>query len=449
MEPRDVPPVNTRYRTIKTPIPNPATLSVIQELARYEARSMHGQLPVVWDRAENAQVEDESGNRWIDFTSTIFMTNAGHAAPQIIEAITRQLQKPLVHSYTWPHRTRLELLEALAAFCPAPLQKSFLVSAGTEATECVLKLMRLAGMKRAPDKRVVIAWEGAMHGRTMGAQLLGGTPEARAWCAHDPEVVHLPFPSDFDETLAVADAEKLWGRHLEMLAARSIDGRRVTGLLFESYQGWSAAFYPRGYVQAAVAWAGRHDALVAFDEIQAGFWRTGEAFAFQHYGVLPDLIACGKGMSSSVPLAGVIGRPEVLDIPEVGSMSSTHSANPVACAAGLANLQILSNPEFIAGVRRKGARMQTRLREMRRRFSGDINAISGRGMVAAILTSGERRAEVASAACEKAMQRGLLLVHTGRESIKIGPPLSIPETMLDEGLDVLEECLADAIQSQR
>ncbi|TAN50395.1 MAG: aminotransferase class III-fold pyridoxal phosphate-dependent enzyme, partial [Rhodospirillales bacterium] len=282
-----------------------------------------------------------------------------------------------------------------------------------------------------------------------GATLMGGNKDSRSWVGFDdPNIHRLPFPYPWTgEGLSGADRAR---RDLAGLAQKGIDpDSDLCAVLLESYQGWAAVFYPEDYVQEIAAFAKRHGLLLAFDEIQSGFGRTGRLFAYQHYGVEPDLVLCGKGMSSSLPLSAVLGRAHLLDLPETGSMSSTHSANPLACAAGLANLESLSEENLVAEAARKGELLSAGLRALQLRHPNRIAHVLGRGLIAAVLLtepeSGAPDAAMATRAAEIAMRKGLLLVHTGRESIKIGPPLTIPDDALAEGIDVLGESLEEAI----
>src|SRR5712691_8816412 len=180
-DPLDVPKVESRYRRIVTPIPVPESLETLHVLDRYEASAMHGQLPVVWDRAVGFQVHDPWGNIWLDFTSTIFVTNAGHGNPRIVKALQEQLAKPLLHTYTFPSRVRAEYLKCLIEVTPAQFEKAFLLSAGTEATECGLKLMRMYGKSEGKKRGGIVTFEGNWHGRTLGAQMLSDNSTQKAW----------------------------------------------------------------------------------------------------------------------------------------------------------------------------------------------------------------------------------------------------------------------------
>jgi 4-aminobutyrate aminotransferase-like enzyme len=217
--------------------------------------------------------------------------------------------------------------------------------------------------------------------------------------------------------------------------------------MLETFQGWGAVFYPAEYVQAIERVCRKHGILLAFDEMQAGFGRTGKAFGFQHYVVTPDLICCGKGMGGGVPLSGVIGRAAIMDLPDVGNMSSTHSANPLACAAGLAVIEEMENQNLVAESARKGELLFAALHKLQVRFPDHISHLLGRGLIAAVLfkqpETGTADGPFTSKVAELCMQKGLLVVHTGRESIKIGPPLTITDEALLEGVEVLGEAIAE------
>jgi 4-aminobutyrate aminotransferase / (S)-3-amino-2-methylpropionate transaminase / 5-aminovalerate transaminase len=449
--PVNVPKVRTQFRNIQTAIPAPGTAEIFDKLSRYESRSMHGQIPIVWDRAEDFSVWDHAGNRWIDFTSTIFVANAGHANHRVTQAVIDVLKHDLVHTYTYASRLRAEYLEYLIKHTPAQFEKAFLLSAGTEATECAVKLMHMNAQKRGKRRAVVLSFEGAMHGRTLAAAHMGGSPAGRAWIACEcPNFSRLGYPYFWElEEKGISGAEQ-FAKDVETLKARGLDPKQdIAGMMVESYVGWGAVFLPKDYAQAMAKWCKENDILLCFDEIQAGFGRTGKLFAYQHYDVEPDMICVGKGISTGLPLAAVMGPTSIMDIPDVGSMSSTHSANPISCAAGLATFQEIVERKIVEGAERKGALLHAELEKLRQRFPDRIKRVIGRGMVAAVIVvdpeTGAPDADLGNWTCEIAMQKGLILVHTNRESIKIGPPLTISDEALVEGVEVLGEALAQAI----
>jgi 4-aminobutyrate aminotransferase/(S)-3-amino-2-methylpropionate transaminase len=450
-EPRKVEKVQTKYRSIVTDIPVPESIPVLNRIYETESHSMHGQMPIIWDRAEGFQVHDAWGNTWIDFSSTIFVTNAGHGNKRIVDALRRVIDKPLLHTYTYTSPERYAYLDYLIKNTPKQFEKAFLLSAGTEATEAALKLMRLNGQKLGKNKGGILSFEGNWHGRTMGAQMMGWHPSQKEWIGYlDPNIYHLPFPFPWREE-AIKDPRKFFRDSIDQLVReKGIDpSKDLCGIIMETFQGWGALFYPKGFVQEVAAFAKENQLLLTFDEMQAGFGRTGELFGYMHYEVEPDLLACGKGASSSLPLSLVLGSKEIMDLPGVGSMSSTHSANPMVCAAGLANLEALIEDGLITNSKVLGITFHEELNDMMAAYPDHISSIQGVGLLAAMIfhdKKGQPLTKLCDTISEKCLERGLLVVHTGRESIKLAPPLMISEEAMMEGLAVLRQAIADSIQ---
>lgn len=287
--------------------------------------------------------------------------------------------------------------------------------------------------------------------------MLKGDLRQSAWIGYrDPNMHHLPFPYPWTAKKSL-ESEYDWREHfredMEQLKAKGLNFDDIAGFMIESYLGWGAIFYPGAYIKALVDFAKENDCLVTFDEIQGGFGRTGKLFVYQHYDVEPDLLCLGKALSGSLPLSAVIGSQKIMDLPEFGSMSSTHSANPLCCAAGLANLEAIESGNLVEESARKGGILHRQLNALKEKYPDRISYIFGKGLLAGIILNDPKTGKLdgffASRVCEKSMQKGLLLVHTGRESIKIGPPLTIPDDALEEGLDVLNEAIAEIIQDTK
>ena len=227
----------------------------------------------------------------------------------------------------------------------------------------------------------------------------------------------------------------------------------VCGVMLETFQGWGAIFYPKEYIQELRRICDKNKVLLCFDEMQAGFGRTGKNFGYEHYGVKADLICCGKGMGGGFPISGVIGKAQVMDLPETGNMSSTHSGNPVMCAAGLGVLDEIENKNLVKESERKGQILHSKLKEIKSEFPRVITGIYGEGLIASILFHVDENKSASfqnvSLVAEKCMQKGLLVVHTGRESIKIGPPLTITDDALIEGIAIISESIQEVYNDQR
>jgi len=439
--------IATKYRTIKTDIPVPESISMLEKMYEIEAQAMHGQLPMVWDRADDFQIYDQWGNIWIDFTSTIFVANAGHGNKHIVEGLRKVLDKPLLHTYTYASSERIEYLEYLIKNTPKQFEKAFLLSAGTEATEAALKLMRLNGQKQGKRKGGVICFNGAFHGRTMGAQMMTGNAPAKEWVGYqDPNIHHLNFPYPWE----IENPKDFFESEIEkLLKDKDLDpDKDLCGFMLETFQGWGAVFYPKDFVQALMVFAKKHNMLVAFDEMQAGFGRTGKLFGYEHYEVKPDILCCGKGASSGLPLAIVLGSKEVMDLPDIGSMSSTHSANPLVCVAGHQNLKAMYEDGLIDNSENLGNIFHQKLTEIKDKYPNHLRYVFGKGLLAALIFMDENDkplSELCDKISEKAFQKGLLVVHTGRESIKLAPPLSITKEAMLEGVEVIEQCIKESI----
>ena len=445
--PQKVPFVNSKYRIIQTEIPAPGTEAVLSNLDRFESRSMLGQLPIVWDKAIDYNIFDASGNKWIDFTSTIFVTNVGHSNEHVVSTIRKILDQNLLHSYAFATEIRSKYLKRLIELSPPHFEKAFLLSAGTEATEAALKLMRMNSIRIGKKKPGIICFEGNWHGRTMGAQMMGGNPNQKKWIGYlDPNIYHLPFP--YPWTIKNKTGEAFFWESIRQLEGKGVNlETEIAGFMIETFQGWGAVFYPRDYIQALEKFARERSILLSFDEMQSGFARTGKMFGYEHYNVNADLLCLGKGISNGLPLSAVIGSAEIMDLPEIGEMSSTHSANPVSCAAGLATLEEIESKNLINESARKGIIFFNKLTDLHTKYPKRINYVLGKGLVAALIfkdiQTGEPDAKFASRLAEKAMHKGLLVVHTGRESIKLAPPLTIPDDAIIEGVEVLEESIKE------
>jgi len=446
-QPIKVEKIATKYRTIKTNIPVPESISMLEKMYEIEAQAMHGQLPMVWDRADDFQIYDQWGNIWLDFTSTIFVANAGHGNKRIVKALKEVLDKPLLHTYTYASSERIDYLEYLIKNTPKQFEKAFLLSAGTEATEAALKLMRLNGQKQGKRKGGVICFNGAFHGRTMGAQMMTGSAPAKEWVGYqDPNIHHLNFPYPWE----VENPKDFFEFEIDkLLKEKDLDpDKDLCGFMLETFQGWGAVFYPKEFVQALMEFAKKYNMLVTFDEMQAGFGRTGKLFGYEHYEVEPDILCCGKGASSGLPLAIVLGSKEVMDLPDIGSMSSTHSANPLVCVAGHQNLKAMYEDGLIDNSENLGNIFHQRLNEIKNKYHNHLRYVFGKGLLAALIFMDENDKPL-SGLCdkisEKAFQKGLLVVHTGRESIKLAPPLSITKEAMLEGVEVIEQCIKESI----
>jgi 4-aminobutyrate aminotransferase/(S)-3-amino-2-methylpropionate transaminase len=449
LTPVEVPKVRTKYRTIQTPLPVPESLPIFEELAKSEPRSMRGQPPVVWHKAEDFTVSDRWGNRWIDWSSGVLVTNVGHGRKEISEALKEAIDQGLLASYVFVHARRMKLTRMLRELSPDPGNyQVFLLSTGSEATENCIKLAKTYGLEKyGPQKKFFVTFQYAFHGRTMGAQLAGGMERQKRWIGHrDPSFIQIPFPDGFK------NEDTSFDLFLRTLAQKNVKPQDIAGVMTETYQGGGPDFLPVEYAQKLEAFCREHDIVMCYDEVQAGFGRTGKMFGFQHYGVTPDLIACGKGVSSSLPISAVIGRKDIMGLYPPGSMTSTHSASPLPVAAAIASLEVLQKERLVEHAAAMGEILVPALARIQGKYPRALGCVHGMGLVAGIQVvkpgTKEPDPETALQVNVACFRKGLLMfapVGASGECIKIAPPLTISEEALRESLQVFAEAVEEVL----
>ena len=442
--------IKTKFRLIKNKIPNKKTLNLIKNLKKVETQGMHGQLPVVWDRAKNFQVYDHSGNKFIDFSSTILVANIGHSNKRLISELVKVIKKPLIHTYNYVSQERYDYIKLLIKETPKQFQKAFLLSSGTEATEAALKIMRLNSLKFKKGKNTIITFSGNWHGRTLGAEMMGNKPELKNWITnHDPNIVSMEFP--YPWTKGVKEDPRIFFRKniKNLLKKKKLSGSKdIAGFIIEGFQGWGTIFYPKEFLKELNIFCKKNKILIAIDEIQSGFGRTGKLFCYMHYALKPDLVCCGKGASSGLPLSILLGSKKLMDLPPIGSMSSTHSGNPLSCVAGKITLEEIKKKKLILRSERLGKKMHIKLNNLQKKYPKMIKYIFGKGLVASIIFNTPKNKkfnEFTNKLSSDCLKNGLIVINTGKETLKIAPPLTINELAMNEGINVIDQLIEKSI----
>lgn len=452
LSPEETPRIETRYRRIQTPLPDPETVADLKRAAELFPDVNCYQPPVIWDSADGFTVKDRAGNQWIDFTSTAVMTNTGHGHPAIREAVQSHVATHgLMAQFSFVSDIRIELAERLVSLAPEHCDKVYFWTVGSEAIECALRLAREAGLKQSPDKYHVLTHQADYHGWTLGAHQMSGTSASKPWLATpDSAIHHIPFPSIDGDDNSDADWSAFLQRNLTQLAEQGTTPEKICAVFIETMQGWGAVPLPTGYMQALRKWADANDVLLVFDEVQTGFARTGKMFAHEHYGVRADLICIGKGLTSTLPLAAVLGPAEILDLLPPAEITTTHAAHPVSCAAALANLDVIDNENLISEAVRKGEIAEAELRKLQQRFPEVVREIAGFGLLRGIHIcdpqSGELSRELARDWTWAAVKHGVMLFQVNRPSIKVCPPLIIDNDAIVEGAEALGDALASILK---
>lgn len=403
--------------------------------------------PVFAARAENAELWDVEGKRYIDFGGGIAVLNTGHRHPRVIAAVQKQLE---LYTHTafqiTAYEPYIELAERLNALAPfkGPAKTIFFTT-GAEATENAVKIARAA-----TDRSAVIAFTGAFHGRTMLTMAMTGKvlPYKKKFGPMPGEVYHVPFPVP-SQDVSVADSLKA----LDFLFKADVEPSRVAAIILEPVQG-EGGFHPapRELLLALRQLCDAHGIVLISDEVQAGFARTGKMFGIEHTGVEPDIITVAKSLAGGFPLSGVIGKAAIMDAAEPGGLGGTYAGSPVAVAAALAVLDVIEEEKLCARASKLGEHIKGRLHDMAKRNDivpiADIRgpgAMIGFDIVKA-RGGHEPDADATKRVTAAALEKGLILLSCGvyGNTIRILVPLTASDALVDEGLDIIDQALVTA-----
>jgi 4-aminobutyrate aminotransferase len=396
-------------------------------------------------RAENAELWDVEGRRFIDFAAGIAVCNTGHRHPKIVEAIRAQLDCFTHTAYQIvPYESYVSLAEKISARAPGShAKKTAFFTTGAEAVENAVKIARAA-----TGRPGVIAFTGGFHGRTLMGMALTGkvAPYKIGFGPFPSDVYHAPFPNAL-HGVSVADSL----RAIEHLFKADIEPTRVAAIIFEPVQG-EGGFNeaPSDFVRGLRKICDEHGILLIADEVQTGFARTGKLFAMEHHGVVPDLMTIAKSLAGGMPLSGVVGRAEIMDAAAPGGLGGTYAGNPLAVAAAHAVLDIIDDEKLCERATVLGDKLKAKLEALK----GDVPQIAdvrGPGAMIAVefCKPGSHDADAAFAKLvqTRALERGLLLLVCGVYSnvVRFLFPLTIQEQVFDEAIGILEEVLVETV----
>jgi 4-aminobutyrate aminotransferase len=399
-------------------------------------------------RAENSELWDVEGRRFVDFAGGISVSNVGHRHPKVVRAVREQLDHFIHTCYqVMPYASYVHLAERINAITPGSYpKKTAFFSTGAEAVENAVKISRAATGRTA-----MIAFIGGFHGRTMMTMALTGkmTPYKAGFGPLPGEVFHVPFPNPLHGVTVEHSLQALQG-----LFKADVDPKRVAAIIVEPVQG-EGGFYvvPKELMAALRSLCDEHKILLIADEVQTGFGRTGKMFAMEHYDVLPDLMTFGKSIANGIPLTGVCGRAEIMDAPPPGSLGGTFAGNPLALAAAHAVLDVFEEEGLAARANGLGSRLKSTLESLRSAVP-QIAEVRGLGAMIAVEFcqpgSSTPHPDFTKQVQTRALERGLLLLTCGiyGNVIRFLFPLSIPDPILEEGLQILATALRESAAAQ-
>ncbi|TMV04195.1 4-aminobutyrate--2-oxoglutarate transaminase [Ruegeria sediminis] len=399
-------------------------------------------------RAENAELWDVDGKRYIDFAAGIAVNNTGHRHPKLLAAVAAQAEA-FTHTcfHVAPFEGYLDLAERLNAATPGDfVKKTMLVTTGAEAVENAVKMARAF-----TGRSGVIAFSGAFHGRTlMGMALCGKVaPYKKSFGAMPPEIYHAVFPNAYHGVTTETSLA-----HLEQLFRSSIDPERVAAIIIEPVQGEGGFnIAPPNFLQALRKIADEHGIVLIADEVQAGMARTGKLFAMEHAGVAADLVTMAKGLAGGFPLSAVTGRAEIVDAAPLGGIGGTYAGNPLAVAAANAVLDVIEEEKLCFRAEEIGQLIKGRLFAIAERQGmealGDVRGLGAMIAFELVTDRASRNPDPAltQAIVAEAEARGLIILPCGTRAnvVRLLPPLTTPMEQVDEALGILEASLEAAI----
>jgi len=422
-------------------------------VARREAavsRGVSAGLPIYVERAENSEIWDVEGRRFIDFGSGIAVLNTGHRHPKVMEAVKAQLDR-FTHTCAMvtPYDSYVELAEKLNALVPGPTpKKTAFFTSGAEAVENAVKIARAS-----TGRPGVVAFSGGFHGRTLLTMGLTGkvVPYKVGFGPFPAEIFHVPFPNAYR---GISEAESL--KALDNLFKSDVDPARVAAIIIEPVQGEGGFnIASPAFLQSLRAVCDKHGIVMIVDEIQTGFARTGKIFAVEHAGIEPDLVTMAKSLAGGFPLSAVTGKAHLMDAPVPGGLGGTYGGNPLATSAALAVIDAIEEEKLCERAVAIGERIADRFRAMGQRNSlpvvGDVRNLGA--MVAMELVTDretkEPAADLTKALVAKAAEKGLILLSCGTYAnvIRVLVPLTASDALIDEGLDIIERSLEELVSA--
>jgi 4-aminobutyrate aminotransferase / (S)-3-amino-2-methylpropionate transaminase / 5-aminovalerate transaminase len=440
---------------LQTEIPGPKSRALLARRAQAVPRGVPAVTSIAIVQADGAVLTDADGNQLIDFGGGIGVVNTGHRHAGVVRAVREQLDH-FAH-VCFPVSTYepyVELAERLNRLTPGSHEKrTFFVNSGAEAVENAVKAARFFTGRQA-----VVCFEHGFHGRTNLALALTSKvmPYKKGFGPFAPEVYRIPFPYCYRCEIGPrgpgAQCCMASRGRLEQIFAVTVDPQSVAAIIMELELG-EGGFVPAPveYVQAIAAFAREHGILFIADEIQTGFGRTGKLFACEHYGLVPDLITTAKSLAGGLPLAGVTGRADVLEAPQVGGLGGTYGGNPLACAAALAVLDAMEAERIPERAQRMGERIRTRFRKWAERYPciGDVRGLGAMVGMELVVDRGSKTPDKAltTRLLTAALERGLVLLSSGTYGnvVRVLAPLTTEDAIIDEGLAVMESALAAAV----
>lgn len=437
---------------IITELPGPRSKEILAQAEKYEPRSMGDQMPVVWDHAQGCIITDVDGNEYLDWSSGVLVTNVGHCHPHYVEQVKAQCEK-LFNCYDFVTEPRAELAKKLVEMTPEHIDKAFLVTTGSDATEAAIRMAR-----RTHEGFEIVGFDGAFHGRTYGALAAGGSMGVKqGYGPQAPGFLHAPFPYTYRCPLCKDKTEDECAdaclEYLDWVIEKQ-SSNELCAVITEPYQGGAGGIVPpKGWMEGLDAWRKEKGMHFILDEVQSSFGRTGKMFCMEYWDIKPDLVALGKGLGSGIPCSAVLGTSEIMDVLPAGSMGSTNGGNPLSCRAALAAISIIEEEKLAENAAAMGAILQERFEAIQAKHE-QLGDIRGMGLVFGLeMVTDPKSKEPDPGVCrrivDEAYQRGLCIIAPigmFGNVIRVAPPLVVTEEQVHETMDIFEAAVEAAVK---
>lgn len=403
----------------------------------------------VAERAEGSYIYTVDGRRLLDFTCGIGVTNTGHCHPKVVEAIREQAGN-FIHAQANVviHKPMLQLIEELRQIAPPSIDSFFFANSGAEALENAVKIARVA-----TGRQNVIVFSGSFHGRTAGTMVLTTSKTVyRSGFGPLPSGVFVaPFPYAFRLKMTEAEASEYALEQLEYLLASQTAPKETAAILVETVLGEGGYVVPPvSFIKGLREICDKHGIMLIFDEVQAGFGRTGKWFAFEHFNVVPDIITAAKGLASGMPLSGVFSSTDIMLRLDVGSIGGTYGGNAVACASAVATIRAMRDEKMLENASERGIQLMTGLRKLQDEYP-QIGDVRGRGLMIGtefIVDNKPAKAKpLVKEIIHAAEEHDLLLLSCGTydNTIRWIPPLNVTAEQINDGLSIFSNSLKQVL----
>jgi len=439
---------------VKGSVPGPNSQRLMEERKKYVPEGVFNVTPLFAQKASGALLTDVDGNEFIDFAGGIGVLNVGSCPPSVVKAVKEQAEK-FLHTcfHVVMYEGYVNVAKEVIGICPGDFpKKAMLANSGAEAVENAIKIAR-----KARQRQAVVTFENAFHGRTLLAMALTSKVKPYKWGfgPFAPEVYRVPYAycyrCHFGHSYPGCDMECV--RYIDKALNVDIGTENVACMIAEPVQGEGGFIIPPAeFIQGLREICDKYGIIYVDDEVQSGFGRTGKMLAIENYGVVPDIVTMAKSIAAGLPLSAVVSRAEYMDAVHAGGIGGTYGGNPLACAAAMAVFEMIREQDLVNRAAAMGSKIGQRLNAMKDRFPvmGDIRGMGAMWAVEFVKdpTTKEPAKEISASVIANCTAAGLIVMKAGilDNVVRFLPPLTIEDSLLDEGLDIFEKAVMQAVK---